>query len=289
MVKFIRLGILITSAYRCYWFQIQLHVLVFLFFILHCFCLLSQEKVITKDTILTGIQKLIKKMKYKWVNDAIWQTGNIERFLYNTNFEWLYVDSLWDYEIKPRFSYGEVTQKQNDELVRGVVQEREQGLDLHLGLFSQRLFYSFGYGTLERSNLRKIDSRWLAGIGVGWHVLRTSDKKNRVNLTAALLREETDFVNPKQPDYQIFRASFRIKGFHELFDKHLRISYLSTYMPSIAFDKNKRLVANITIEVPINKNFQLRSAFDYTYEGIVPAIVKKVDTRTMIGFVITNL
>jgi putative salt-induced outer membrane protein YdiY len=60
-------------------------------------------------------------------------------------------------------------------------------------------------------------------------------------------------------------------------------------MPSIIFDNNRRLIGNLTVEVPISKKIQLRSSFDYTYEGIVPANVKKTDTRTLIGLVIGNM
>ncbi len=228
-------------------------------------------------------------MKYKWVNDALWQTGNVERFLYNTNFQWIFNDSLLDFEIKPRFSYGEVTQKQNDKIIKGVVQEREQILDLHFGLFSQKKFYGFSFGTLERSNLRKINFRWQTGIGAGWHIFRTQNNNQRLNLTAALLREETDFINPKQADYIIFRASLRLKGRHVFFNKLLIINHITTYMPSLAFNNNKRLTSNVSVEVPISKRVQLRSSFDYTYEGIVPQNVKKTDTRTLVGLVIGNM
>lgn len=228
-------------------------------------------------------------MKYKWVNDALWQTGNVERFLYNTNLQWIYTDSLLDYEIKPRFSYGEVTQKQNDKIIKGVIQEREQAIDLHWGLLSQKKFYGFSFGTLERSNLRKIYFRWQMGIGAGWHLIRTPNNNQILNLTAAILREETNFINPQQNDYKIFRASLRIKGRHAFFDNHLRILHLTTYMPSIAFDNNRRLISNISLEVPITKRIQIRSSFDYTYEGIVPLNVKKTDTRTLIGLVMSNM
>lgn len=228
-------------------------------------------------------------MKYKWTNDALWQTGNVERFLYNTQVQWIYADSLWDYEIKPRFIYGEIAQKFDNQNIKVVVQEREQILDWHLGLLSYKKIYGFSFGTLEKSNLRKIDWRWHAGLGIGWHVLRTSNGNQKINFTTAFLREETDFMNPSQPDYKIFRASIRLKGRHVFFNKHLIINYLFTFLPSIVFDNNRRFASNLSIEIPINKKIQLRSSFDYTYEGIVPPNVKKVDTRTLMGLVIGNI
>ncbi len=248
----------------------------------------SQETTIPKDTLPSPFQKLLKKMKYKWINDALWQTGNVERFLYNTSLQWLYNDSIFDYEIKPRFSYGEVTQKQNDKLIRGVVQEREQILDLHFGFLSQKRFYGFSFGTFEKSNLRNINLRWLVGFGAGWHIIRTKNEHQRINLTTAILREGTDFINPNQPDYQVFRISIRLKGNHIFFKNRLKLSHMTTFLPSLAFNNNKRLVSNLTIEVPISKRIQLRSSFDYTYEGIVPPNVKKTDTRNLVGLVIAN-
>jgi hypothetical protein len=247
-----------------------------------------QEQKNAQDTLPSKFQRFLKNMKYKWVNDALWQTGNVERFLYNTGLQWSYADSIFDFEIKPRFIYGEVSQRQKDNSMLRVVQEREQTLDLHLGLLSQKRFYGFGFGILERSNLRKINFRWQTGLGAGWHIVRNAKNTQRLNLTAAILREVTDFINPIQPDYQIIRASFRLKGMHIFFNNRLRFIHLSTYMPSIAFDKNRRLTGNLSIEVPISKRIQLRSSFDYTYEGVVPPNVKKTDTRTMVGLVITN-
>jgi hypothetical protein len=249
--------------------------------------LLGQKESLT-DTIPKRFQKFMYRHKYKWTNDALWQTGNVERFLYNTSLQFMYADSMIDYEIKPRFIYGEISQKQNEQVIKGIVQEREQSLDLHLGLLSQKRFYGFGFGVIEKSNLRKIEFRWQAGVGVGWHVIKTQNNHHKLNLTVALLHEETNFINPSQPDYQIFRASLRLKGTHQFFDNHLKFSHTTTFLPSLAFDNNKRLISNLALEIPISKRIQLRGSFDLTYEGIVPANIQNTDTRTQLGLVITN-
>ena len=226
------------------------------------------------------------KVKYRIVTDGMWLTGNVERFLFSSSMQLQYADSIIDFDIKPRFLYGEQSIKQDENTIR-TVQEREPGIDFHFGLFSQKRFYGFTFGTIEKSNLRNIDFRWFVGLGAGWHILRNDNHK--VNLTAATLREETDFLSPEALDYKIFRGSFRLKGRHSVIKNRLVFNYLVNYLPSLAFDKNVRLTSNVTIEVPVSKKVQLRGSFDYNHEGVVAPGVKKDDTRTMVGLVIGNL
>lgn len=244
-----------------------------------------------QDSTKTSIfqSHFFKHLKYKWTNDLLFQTGNINRFLYNTQMLYSYADSLFDFEIKPRFIYGEVKQKNaSGEIVR-LVQEREPFIEVHVGIFSLRRFYGFAFGTAEESNLRKINFRWTGGGGVGWHVIRTKDQYHKLTVTAAVLREETDFIPITQKDVKIFRGSFRLKGNNLFFEKKLKISYIYYFMPSLQWDNNKRHTANVSLEIPFSKRLNVRAAYDLTYDAIVPEGIKNLDTRLMIGVALSNL
>ncbi|MCS7073069.1 MAG: DUF481 domain-containing protein, partial [Bacteroidia bacterium] len=234
-------------------------------------CLISLKLYSQDSTQAKKPNPFFSKLKYKFVTDGMLLTGNVERFLYSTSLQLQYADSLIDFDLKPRFLYGEQTIKKDETSIR-TVQEREPGLDFHFGLFSQKRFYGFAAGAIERSNLRNIMLRWVVGPGIGWHMVRRDNHK--VNLTAATLREETDFIPENAIDYKIFRGSFRLKGKHSFIQNKLIISYLVNYLPSLAFDKNVRLTSNLSIEIPVSKKVQLRGSFDYIREGVIAPGVK---------------
>ncbi len=228
----------------------------------------------------------LKKFKYRYLTDGIWTTGNIERILISSSFSLNFHDSTLSFGILPKFTYGELTSKLLDGTKSNVVQEREYFLDLNLGLFSEKKFYGFGMGTLEKSNLRTINFRWYAGLGAGWHIVRNHIHKSTFSI--AVLREETDFTNDIALNYQIFRGSFRLKGKHDFFKNRCIVHYIFNYLPSIIFDKNVRFNSNITLEFPINKHFSFKTAWDFSHENVVTPDKRKDDSRYTLGIVIGN-
>jgi hypothetical protein len=197
-----------------------------------------------------------------------------------------YADSTLDWSLAPRFLYGEQTTRRPDQPPLRTVQEREPGLDVHVGLFSPRRFYVFGFGTVEQSNLRATHLRWLAGAGGGWHIWRTATQ--HLTLSAALLREETDFVLPIQPSYRVFRASFRLRGRHTFFNNRLRLLHTTNYLPSLAFDPNRRFTTAVTLEAPLSRRVSFTLGAAYSYEGVVPPNVRREDSRFTLGLKVAN-
>ena len=97
--------------------------------------------------------------KYAAYANANMSVGNVRRMLLEMG---LRVDVPIGDIVKigtyPYFCYGE----QN-----GQVTEREWFADVHLQLWHKKRFYGMAFGSVESSNLRRIDFRYLTGGGVG--------------------------------------------------------------------------------------------------------------------------
>lgn len=246
----------------------------------------AQTATAPADSTPTGWARFATRVKYNFVAEGQYTTGNVERMLLSTKAFLQYADSTVDWNITPRFVYGEQTTRTPEGIRTRVVQEREPGLDVHFGLFSLRRLYAFGFGTVEQSNLRGVGIRWLAGAGGGWHIVRTATQ--HLTFSAAVLREETDFVSPLAPSYRIFRGSFRLRGRHVFLKDHLRFIHITNYLPGLAFDANRRLNTTLTLEAPISRLISFTTTWVYSYEGIVPAGVRREDTRLTLGIKIAN-
>lgn len=224
---------------------------------------------------------------YTWQVNGLATTGNTERYLLDTPLQLQYADSVLDLSLNPQFIYGEQTVKLADGSTVRQVQEREYKLAMNLGFFSQRRFYGFIPGWAEQSNLRGIQLRMQGGLGGGWHILRS--KTQKLSLTAAVLYESTDFLNPEAKDYALYRGSIRLKGKHSLFKDRLRFTHLTNYLPSLALDDNILMNSQLGLEVPVNKRLAFRMGYTYTYEFIVAPGRQRTDQRLTLGVTLTNL
>jgi hypothetical protein len=207
----------------------------------------SLSKVSVDSTPIEPAQKrLFNAMKYRFIGDGNFTRGNVNRTLFVFRTELMLTGPFISLSTNPRFTYG----KQN-----GIVAERDGFLDLMVDIFKERKTYMFGMAILENSNLRKIELREMAGLGVGFRILTTAE--NQLSITDAILYESTDFKEISK--VTTVRNSLRIKGKHSFNKDKLRLSHLTFVQPSLNKLSNMRWNTLVSLELPINQYVTLRS------------------------------
>jgi hypothetical protein len=214
-------------------------------------------------------------LHYRFIGDGNFARGNVNRSLMVLRAEVIYNGPVVSLATNPRFSYG----KQN-----GVLAERDTYVDLFIDIYKNRRVYGFGLGTVERSNLRKIDLRQLAGGGVGLRLVRTDH--NLLVLTDAFIYESTDFV--ERPTVAILRNSLRLKGKHSFFSDKVRFTHITFWQPSLSDISNIRWNTVLSLELPLSSWVTIRSSFENSFESVVEATRKQNDSRLTIGISIGN-
>ncbi len=214
-------------------------------------------------------------LKYRFYTDGNFAMGNVTRDLLVLRAEMDYSGPVVSWATHPRFAYG----RQN-----GVLAERDFYVDLFIDIYKQHKIYTFGLGTIETSNLRKIVLRQLAGAGVGFRLWETPE--NSLVLTNAVLFESTDFR--ERATVETLRNSARLKGKHSFFKNRFRLTHITFLQPSIQNWANFRWSTNIALELPLNKWISFRTGFENTYESIVEATRQRNDSRLTVGLSIGN-
>jgi hypothetical protein len=213
-----------------------------------------------------------KHWKYHLSLDGNWNKGNVQRQLLIARAEISWKNSVLDFTAHPRFVYG----KQN-----GLLAERDGFSDLYVNVLHSRKLYGFGLGTIENSNLRSINVRYMGGGGIGCHFVRTEN--NRFSITNAIVYEATDFFAPNDK-IETLRNSLRIKGSHRFGSKHFSLKYLSFFQPSLLNINNLRWSTQIWAEIFISKSLSFRATAENYYEGFVATNRKRNDSRLSVGF-----
>ena len=208
--------------------------------------------------------------------DGDYRTGNIDRKLFKTRFSLNYEppQSIVGFNTNPRFSYG---------TFKGLLNEREMFLDWNTTFFaSQRKLYYLIFGIAEQSNLRKISSRFLGGIGVGYRILGDKNKKSRYKLsvTNAIIYETTDFF--KKQDIEVIRNSTRIKFSGEVIANTLYINSNSFIQPALNTN-NFRWNTLTQVQIKMIKGLFMSGVFDMSYESVVPEGAKNTDMAFSFG------
>lgn len=227
------------------------------------------------DTLGKSRFVLIDSLNYRFIGDGNFSRGNITRSLLVLRAEITFLGPDISIVSHPRFAYG----NQN-----GVLAERDIFADLFIDVLKKRSIYGFALGTLERSNLRQIEWRKLAGIGIGWRLLQT--RHHELSLTDALIRETTDFR--ERPTISVNRNSVRLKGKHVLLQDKFRLSHITFLQPALENISNFRWNTNIGLELPINKWVAIRTGFEHSFESVVEAGRQRGDTRFTFGISMGN-
>jgi hypothetical protein len=210
------------------------------------------------------------KFQYRLVGDGLSMQGNINRILFTTRAEIVYDLKKIHFESSPRFAYGE----QNTNLA-----ERDFFMDMNISMFHEQKIYGFGLGAYEFSNLRGILERYVAGIGIGWQIIR---KENFIfSISNAVFYESTNFT--RRTDFTTWRNSTRVKLKYNLFNNHLRFLHYIFYQPSLEDFSNVRWNINNVIEIPVYSNLNFRISLDNFYESLVVDNRKNNDLTFRIG------
>jgi Protein of unknown function, DUF481 len=205
------------------------------------------------------------------------------------NFTWGNVDrALWTARGKLEFTTGKILKFGSyPQFVYGTksgqLLERDWMADIHASFFYQDKVYEMLFGSVEASNLRKIELRYIAGLGAGWQIKDVP--AHYLSLTSALIYEYTDFIG--LDPIQLLRSSSRILGVHKLKNNHIILRYNYLFQPSINRN-NVRWNGMFSVESPINRWVRLRSSLECSYESLVVFGKQNYDWRLTFGFVIGN-
>jgi hypothetical protein len=230
---------------------------------------------VRNDTVFKPRFVLVDSLSYRFMGDGNFSRGNVNRSLMNLRAEIILQGPAVDIVSHPRFTYGQ----QNN-----VLAERDIYADLFVDVFKKRKVYAFGLATIERSNLRRIDWRRVAGAGLGLRLLQT--RHHTLTLTNAVIHESTDFR--ERPTLTTQRNSTRLKGKHSLLADKMRITHITFLQPALADFSNLRWNTLITLELPLTWWLALRTSFENSYESVVEPTRKQNDTRLTFGISVGN-
>lgn len=215
------------------------------------------------------------KFKFRMSADGTLTSGNVNRALIQlaSGIDWN-LNQILKFSSSPTFVYGQQNKQLN---------EREVFVDFRTTVLYEKTFYYLAFGSLEKSNLRKINQRLIGGAGVGLKLLQR--KNAYISVTNVLLYEGTDFVvNNDIPDIDLWRNSTRIFGEYTLGDGKMFISHILFIQPSIT-EKNFRWNGNLVFRYQITKRTGIRSTLENSYESVVLSGRKNNDFRLTFGVV----
>lgn len=227
------------------------------------------------DSLPSPSPVLFDSLSYRFIGDGNFTWGNVNRSLTVLRAELTLNGPAVSLATNPRFTYGE----QNNRLA-----ERDTYVDLLLDVFKKKKVYVFGLATVERSNLRRIDWRQLAGAGVGFRLIESS--RNTLTLTNAIIYESTNFR--ERPTLATARNSTRVKGRYRFGQDKIRLTHVTFVQPALSDFSNLRWNTLISLELPLNRWVTLRSSFENSYESVVEATRQKNDSRLTFGFAVGN-
>ncbi len=216
------------------------------------------------------------KFRYRFSTDGTITSGNVSRTLiqFATGLDWN-LHKVFKLSSSPSYIYGE----QNNALT-----EREIFADIRVTILQERKLYYLAFSSFERSNLRKINNRFVGAGGIG---LKLVQKKTvYISVTNVLLYEKTDFViNEKFPDRNLWRNSTRLFGEYTFDKGKMSLSHTLYLQPSIT-EKNFRWNGNLIFKYQVSKNVSFRSMMENSYESVVVPGRKNNDFRWTFGVVL---
>ncbi|CAH0997198.1 hypothetical protein EMA8858_03337 [Emticicia aquatica] len=215
------------------------------------------------------------KFRFRIGADGTYTSGNVNRALaqFTSSFDWN-ISKIVKFSSSPSYVYGQ----QNKALT-----ERETFVDLRSSMLYEKRFYYLAFTSFERSNLRKINNRFIGAGGFGFKLVQK--KTAYISVTNVLLYEKTDFVvNEKFPDRNLWRNSTRLFGEYTFDEGKMSLSHTIYVQPSIT-EKNFRWNGNLILKYQLSKNVSFRSTIENSYESIVVPGRKNNDFRWTFGVV----
>ena len=210
----------------------------------------------------------------RFTADGTANSGNVNRIL-------LQLTGAIDYDLSKRFKLSTnpsyIYGRQN-----GTLNEREWFGDLRTTFNYDKRFYYLAFGSLEKSNLRKIRLRFTAAAGVGYKLI--NKPLYYLSITDVLLQENTDFL--ELSDIHVLRNSARVFGEYYMGkDKRWSISHTLFYQPALNQKGNVRWSASLNIQVRVTSAVSLRTTLFNSYESVVAPTRKNNDLRWTMGLV----
>jgi hypothetical protein len=226
----------------------------------------------------TEEREALPEWYYSFGADGVYNSGNVNRQLLTLRASLNYEKpkSIWGFNTSPKFQYG-----RNNK----ILQEREFYADLNSTLFySQSDVYGLVFGSYEESNLRKINSRFMLGLGVGYKIIGSKNHPNsrvKLGISNAFLKEKTDFYT--REDRNIWRNSTRVKLKAELIKDKLFFNNVTFFQPSIT-SNYLRWNAFSQIQLKIAKHISFTVALENSFENINTEGVKNTQINAILGF-----
>jgi Protein of unknown function, DUF481 len=238
----------------------------------------SEDEEEDSDMPSTEEREALPEWYYTFGADGVYNSGNVNRQLLtlraSVNYE--KPKSIWGINTSPKYQYG-----QNNK----VLQEREFYFDVNNTFFySQSDVYGLLFGSFEKSNLRKINSRFMGGIGAGFKILggkHHPSTRIKLSVSNAFLKEKTDFYT--RADRNIWRNSTRIKLKAELVKDKLYFNNTTFFQPSIT-SNYLRWNAFSQLQYKVGKHISLTAALDNSFENINTEGVKNTQINAIVGF-----
>lgn len=210
--------------------------------------------------------------RYRFSADGTLTAGNVSRAL-------LQLASSIDYQLSnyfklsanPSFVYGQ----QN-----GLLAEREWFADFRTTYRHERRLYYLAFGSVERSNLRRINRRLSVAGGAGYKLVNR--KRAYVSVTNVLLQESTDFAELN--DVNVLRNSTRLFGEYTFGNDRWTVTHTAFYQPALG-QYNVRWNATLSLQIKLTPAASLRSTLANAYESLVVPGRRNNDLRFTVGMV----
>jgi len=209
--------------------------------------------------------------------DGDFRKGNVTRNLLKARLSLNYETpkSILGFSTSPRFAYG---------TFKGVLNEQELFVDFNTTLYAyQRKLYYLAFGIIEKSNLRKINTRALGGVGFGYRIFGDKNHPNsriKLTVTNAIVYEATDYY--KKEDIKVIRSSTRVKFGAEIIKGKLFFNNTTFIQP--ALNKNNfRWNAITSFSVKASKKLTFNVLLDNSYESVVPDGIQNTDIALTFG------
>jgi hypothetical protein len=210
--------------------------------------------------------------RYRLTADGTATRGNVNRFL-------LQLTGAIDFTASKRFKLSS-----NPSFVYGrqnfLLNEREWFGDFRTTFQHEKRVYYLAFGSFERSNLRKILSRWIVAAGVGVKIV--DQPKVYLSLTNVLLHENTDYL--ELDDISVWRNSARLYGSYTV-TKYLTISHTTFWQPALNQRGNVRWNGSFSMDIKMTNALSLRTTIANSYESVVVPGRVRDDLRWTMGLV----
>lgn len=126
-------------------------------------------------------------------------------------------------------------------------------------------FYYWGLGTFDKSYSLKINHRYQAGAGIGYHIL--TRKSISVNISDGILYEKGNLAVADllgRTDYETFRNSLRIK-FRFSFHEKVILEGTNFWQPSLSYKEDYIIKSSTALSIRLQKWLSLTSSLMYNH------------------------